>query len=176
MIQHPYWPSVYLSAHISPRARRWRNSPSVNKWCRQYTDITPDEHRAWKTRIAEDPTIRMFTVCETEKGEGVGVCGLTSINHVNQTAEFSLYIAPSHQQMGYGSQALQTLVHHGFEALNLNRIWGEVFDGNPAMEMFKQVGFKLEGRLRQSYFRDGRFIDSYLIALLRGEWCSRSAS
>jgi RimJ/RimL family protein N-acetyltransferase len=127
-------------------------------------------------RIADDRTIRMFTVVGGVKHEDVGVCGLTSIDHVNQSAEFSLYIGWEYQREGYGLDALETLVRHGFTALNLNRIWGEVFDENPAMEMFKQVGFKLEGKLRESYFRDGRFIHSHMISLLRNDWCSRSAS
>lgn len=162
---------VHLEARISKKARSWRNEPEINRWCRQYTDLTAYDHRAWLTSLREDRTLRMFTVV-SRTGTDVGVCGLTSINHVNQSAEFSLYIAPGQQGKGLGRAALETLITHGFGALNLHRIFGEVFDGNPAMALFEKIGFKREGTLRQSYFREGRFIDSHMVSILRSEWPS----
>jgi len=100
----------------------------------------------------------------------VGVCGLTSIDKHNQSAEFSLYIRPDRHRMGYGADALRLLLRHAFFDLNLNRIWGETYEGNPALAMFEKVGMKQEGRLRQTYFREGRFIDSIIVSMLRTEW------
>jgi len=100
----------------------------------------------------------------------VGVCGLTSIDWVNRRAEFSLYIASEYQGNGYGEAALRLLVEHGFNVLNLNSIWGEAFDGNPAINMFKKVGFIEEGRRRQFYFREGKYIDAILFSLMRSEY------
>jgi RimJ/RimL family protein N-acetyltransferase len=117
-----------------------------------------------------DPTIKMFGVYNLDPVSAcIGVCGFTSIDRVNQKAEFSLYIAPQFHGCGYGSAALYTLVRHGFEDMNLNRIWGETFDGNPAESIFKRIGFKKEGTLKQSYFRKGRFIDSHIYGIIRGE-------
>lgn len=105
-------------------------------------------------------------------GQGpTGVCGLTSIDRVNQRAEFSLYIAPGDQGQGVGEKALKTLCKHGFNNLNLNSIWGESYVGNPAIHMFEKIGFKPEGKRRQHYFRDGKFIDAHIFSLLRSE-CS----
>jgi RimJ/RimL family protein N-acetyltransferase len=107
------------------------------------------------------------------QGDLVGVCGLTSIDLINQRAEFSLYIGPEYQGLGYGKAALLTLITHGFRVLNLNCIWGETFNKNPAAEMFEELGFKKEGTRRDFYFRDGRFINAHLYSLLRSEWKSR---
>lgn len=143
----------------------WRNNPLIYKWCRQYEPISWEAHQAWFARIQGDPSIKMFGIYVPSL---VGVCGLTSIDWVNRRAEFSLYIGPKYQSMGYGELALRALIQHGFDRLNLNSIWGEVFAGNPAMKTFLKVGFRNEGRRKQFYFRDGKYIDAHLISIQRG--------
>lgn len=100
----------------------------------------------------------------------VGVAGLTSLDSLNQTAEFSLYIAPEYQQRGYGKAALKELVKVGFEDWNLYRIWGETFDGNPAAKMFESIGFRKEGTLRGTYYKEGRHINSHIYSITRPDY------
>ena len=177
MISSPQHDTV-LEARIPKEARNWRNDPRIRKWCRQFTDISEHAHQVWLDRIERDPTIRMFAIRQVQR-EGneqyagdVGVCGLTSINQLNQSAEFSLYIAPEYQKHSHGVRALHLLCEHGFLDLNLNRIWGEVFEGNPAIKIFESLGFQKEGTLRESYFREGKFINSHIISVLRGKFLS----
>lgn len=159
---------VSLSPDISGWAILWRNDERIRKWCRQYTLISPRGHSKWLDKIESDPTIKMFGIRNSERP--VGVCGLTSIDKQNQNAEFSLYIAPEYQRKGYGKEALELLLNHGFGDMNLNRIWGESFEGNPAMEMFTQVGLNIEGCHRAAYFRSGKFVNSYVFSILRDEF------
>lgn len=165
---------IRLTPDIPVEAREWRNDPRIWMWCRQNHLISEHDQETWLTKIANDPTIKMFGIYgdETEGGVVVpiGVCGLTSISLAHRSAEFSLYIAPGRQGAGYGNRALVALLKHGFWNLGLNRIWGDVFEGNQALEKFKTIGFKEEGILRQSYFKNGRFIDSTIISILRNEF------
>lgn len=160
--------SVYLTADIPKDARMWRNTLEVRSWCRQYTAIDENQHKKWLEKISFDPTIKMFGIAKDDIE--IGVCGLTSINHVNQSAEFSLYIAPKYQRKGLGKLAMKALLTHGFNDFNLNRIWGETFFGNPALKMFSDLGMKTEGRMRETYFRDGKWIDSFIVSILRREF------
>ncbi len=102
----------------------------------------------------------------------IGVCGLTSIDPINRRAEFSLYIDPEFQGNDLGKMSLSVLLTHGFRNLGLHLIWGEVFDGNPALQMFESLGFKKEGVRRDFYFRDGKYINAYLISMRNDEWKS----
>lgn len=160
---------VELVAEIPAKAREWRNDPAIWKWCRQNALISRAAHMRWLDRIETDPTIKMFGV-RINAAADIGVCGLTSIDRINQCAEFSLYIAPEFQRRGYAKEALKLLLDHGFKDQNLNRIWGETFDGNPALRMFIDLGMRLEGTSRQAYFRGGKFIDCHRVAILRSEW------
>jgi RimJ/RimL family protein N-acetyltransferase len=146
-----------------------RNNPAVYDWCRQWAPLHWDNHLAWYHAQAKDRSLEMFAM-EDASTNFVGVCGLTSIDHVNSRAEFSLYIDPEHHKKGLGHKALLELFKIGFFKLNLNRIWGETFDGNPALKLFKKLGMQIEGIRKEFYYRDGNYIDCYLISMSRREF------
>jgi RimJ/RimL family protein N-acetyltransferase len=151
--------------------RTWRNRPEIRKWCRQYDLISERDQELWFEWQNDDPNTHMFEVMEVPDKiyDGIGVCGLTSCDLINRRAEFSLYIAPTYQGEGLGSKALKALLLFGFNSLNLNLIWGECFDGNPALKMFEKLGFQSDGIRRDFYFRDGQYIDAHLVSIKKLE-------
>lgn len=148
----------------------WRNDPHIWYWCRQNSPIDRAVHELYWQDVETSQTERFFAINSPNISCSIGCCGLTSIDMVNSRAEFSLYIGPEHQGQAYGVKAIKTLIDYGFGFLNLNCIWGETFEGNPALKMFKKLGMTVEGTRRQFYFRDGRYIDAFLISILRSEW------
>jgi ribosomal-protein-alanine N-acetyltransferase len=157
-----------LRDNDSEKVFEWRNDPRIWKWCRQNTVLNWDNHTYWFHAMQKDPTVDMLAI--HGPSELLGVCGLTSIDRLNRRAEFSLYINPERHNRGYGSQALKTLFSHGFKNHNLNTIWGETYAGNPARKTFEKIGMHLDGTLKESYFRGGKFIDSYLYSITAQEW------
>ncbi len=154
--------------------RTWRNNHKIWQWCRQDDVISDIDQERWFERQSSDPTIRMYVITirvDTHKTQ-VGVCGFTSIDQLNRRAEFSLYIGPEHQQRGFGREALKVLLQHGFLNLGLEQIWGESFEGNPAMKIFDELGFSRDGVRRDFYFKDGHFVNAHLFSILRPEWIS----
>jgi RimJ/RimL family protein N-acetyltransferase len=112
----------------------------------------------------------MFTINDEKANPTIGVCGLTDIDYIHRKAEFSIYVAPEAQKHGHGENALRCLLDFGFKDLGLNRIWGETYEGNVGLKLYPKVGFVEEGHLRESYYKKGEFIDSYIFAILRDEW------
>lgn len=149
--------------------RSWRNNPKIYKWCRQNDLLTEAGHENWFLKHQLDPKIQMYLIKDSDDTK-LGVCGLTDIDLVNQRAEFSLYIDPTKQGRGFGRNALMLLCWHGFNSMPLKIIWGESFAGNPAIEMFKKVGFKIEGTRRDFYYRDGNHLDAILFSIKKEEF------
>lgn len=145
--------------------RAWRNDKRIWKWCRQPDLIPWRDHKAW----FDGNTEKMYAIRLCRATEIIGICGLTSIDTIARRAEFSLYIGPEHWRKGYARKALKTLFRHGFDNLNLNLIWGETFDGNPAYDLFISLGMKPEGLRREFYFKDGKYIDAHLLSIKRDE-------
>lgn len=153
-----------------------RNDPTVFEWCRQYEPLSWPEHCQWYDSLKDRDDVRMYEI--TAFGDNgamlvVGVCGLTSIDHINSRAEFSLYIGSHGRGCSYGKAALKALLRHGFDVLNLNLIWGESFDENPAMKIFKELGMQKEGSRRNFYYRNGGYIDAHLFSITRDEFHSK---
>lgn len=146
----------------------WRNDPRIYRWCRQASPVSWNHHSRYWERIDRDPNSKMYHL--DVKGQHVGVFGLTSIDWINRRAEVSLYIDPDQHLKGLGYKGAKVLMRQAFKVLNLNCIWGEAFDGSPAIGLFKKCGFKEEGRRRQFYYRDGKYVDAILFSLTRGEY------
>jgi RimJ/RimL family protein N-acetyltransferase len=149
-------------------ARGWRNSAEIIRWCRQFDLISDRAQLEWLESIHKDPSISMYSIYHD--GNFKGVCGLTSKNFRCSHAEFSLYVAPQYQKIGIGKKALKTLLCHAYLNVGLNQVWGEVFDKNPALKMFKELGFLEDGKRRDFYFKDGKLWDATMISMVFNEW------
>ena len=157
-----------LDESLMGQLRSWRNNPEIRKWCRQSDLITERDQDNWYVSLSGSGRNRMYAIT-SGSGKVVGVCGLTDIDWVASRAEFSCYVAPEHQKCGYATAALKTLFLHGFENLNLHIIWGETFEGNPALDLFIKLGMKVEGVRREFYYKGGKYIDATLISIKREE-------
>ena len=159
---------IKLTKEIAPEAFNWRNDPSIYRWTRQQGIISYSDHYSWLDKITKDPSIMMFGVLNHEK-QNIGTAGLTSIRYDHGTAEFSLLIAPEHQKKGYGKEALKLLLIYAFDNLRLQTVYGETLVGNPALKMFKDLGFQVEGTLKARYFKNGAYQDSIPVSVRKWE-------
>lgn len=72
------------------------------------------------------------------------------------------------QGKGVGTAMIRAGLDLADNWLNLTRLELEVFaDNEPAIRLYERFGFELEGTLRQHAFRNGQYIDSYVMARLR---------
>lgn len=149
--------------------RKARNDFSTWKWARQPALISERAHRDWYEWQAKDPNTKMYAI-RNQNDQFVGVCGFSGIDWLNQRGEFSIYIRAEHRSNRYATSALRTLFTHGFRDLNFHLIWGETFDGNIALEVFKKIGMQHDGLRRDFYFKDGKFLDAHLVSVKRDEW------
>lgn len=162
---------------LSPKQLEWRNCPETMVFLRQSELISEEEQKIWLEGLIGDKTRQMFGVEvqeDHERPQIVGTAGLTSITERPRLqAEWSLLIGPEHRGKGYGRSALKLLLEYGFMNLGLRRIEGEIFEGNQAsLRLAEFYGFKKEGIKRESYFKNGVWINSVMVGLLRREWDS----
>jgi len=75
----------------------------------------------------------------------IGMCGLENIEWENSRAEISLIINPKYRGKGYGIEAVDRLLHKGFNETGLRQIYGEVYDCNPAKEFWQNIIKKYNG-------------------------------
>lgn len=151
--------------------RLWRNNPDLRKYFREYREISDYMQKGWFEKINKDPNQVNFSIRDSVSKKLIGHCGLYYINWVNRTGEFGIYVGDkSFRGGGYGSDALRTLCKYGFEDLNLNRIWCEVYSNNDSLNMYRHIGFVDEGLMRENYYNEGKYWDSYILSMLKSEY------
>ena len=87
------------------------------------------------------------------------------------SADFSIYIGNDGEYIdrnGYAKEAAELLIKYGFAALNLNKVWMELyeFDKKKIDFFINEFGFHKDGCLRDNCYEDGRYYDSYIISLI----------
>jgi diamine N-acetyltransferase len=153
-----------------PRYVQWFNDPAVLEYFGPVEPMSQADEEAWYEAMLQDRSVRNFAV-EFE-GQHVGGAGFSRIDPRNASAEVGLFIGlPALWDQGLGYDVLHTMLHFGFEQMNLNRIFLRVFAGNErAVRLYEKVGFQHEGRWRQAEFRHGRYHDLLWMSVLREEW------
>jgi RimJ/RimL family protein N-acetyltransferase len=72
---------------------------------------------------------------------------------------------------GYGTEATRLMLDHAFGGLGLHRVALTVFEFNErAIRAYLRCGFVVEGRARESIWRDGRWWDEVGMSILATEW------
>jgi len=168
---------IYLTAVSKQnieQLRQWRNNPELRQFFREYREISKETQEKWfEEKVLGDPNQINFEIHDNESGKLIGHCGIFYIKWVYGTGEFGIYIGDNNfRGKGYGKSSLISLVNYGFETLSLHRIFAEVYSNNDAIKLYKKIGFKQEGILRQHVYKNGKYLDAYMIGLLKDEWSS----
>lgn len=155
--------------------RYWRNLPEYRKYFREYREISKDMQLKWyQSKVLDDSSTIMFAIRDILTNVLLGCCGLCYINWVHKNADLSLYIGWNEayiDDVGYAYEACQLLFKFGFHELGLQKIWTEIYEfDQPKYQLYQKLGFHQDGFLRNQYFYDGKWWNSYILSLLANEF------
>jgi RimJ/RimL family protein N-acetyltransferase len=160
--------------------KEWRNSEGYRKHFREYRELNSDDQLKWYERfVMNDPGTLMFGIIDLQSRELVGACGLCYINWVQRNADLSLYIGKDDiyidtEEGGYAWDAMEALFRYAFEELNLHKIWTEIYViDERKKKLFDSFGMNQDAILRDNYFYNGNFINSYIYSMLQDEFLSK---
>lgn len=151
-----------------PQLLEWRNQPEYRQFFREYRELNSDNQMFWYEKyVMNDPSTRMFAIVELSTNELIGACGLCYIDWINRNADFSIYIGKDNLYIDekYAVDAAITMEKYGFEELNLHRLWSEIYSiDEKKYTFFKKLGFKEEGRFKDTHWTHGKWVDSIYFA------------
>jgi RimJ/RimL family protein N-acetyltransferase len=158
-----------------PRFQRWLNDEEVYAGLTIYLPLSLVDEEKWfedMTKAPADEHLLAIEICQGDAWVPVGSCGFHNVDHRVRSAEVVIFIGEKpYWNQGYGTQVMRMFLRHGFDTLNLNRIYLRVFETNlRAIRSYERAGFLHEGRMRQAMYRNGRYIDVLLMSVLRQEW------
>jgi putative acetyltransferase len=124
----------------------------------------------WRKRLAE-PAEGLIALVACVNNEVVGQLGLHTLadsprrRHVGQ---IGMSVRDDWQGKGVGTALMQAAIDLADKWLNLSRLELQVYtDNEPGVRLYKKFGFVVEGTLTRFAFRDGEYVDAYMMARVR---------
>jgi RimJ/RimL family protein N-acetyltransferase len=157
-------------------ALQWLNDPEITATIKLNLGVTRRQEEAFFERIETQRDADFTWAILDESGRHIGFIGLHGINWRNRWATGGLLIGErSAWGRGYASDAVRVRTRFGFGELGLHRISGHTM--NPAMKrVYEKCGYRHEGVARGMFWRDGRWHDADLFAILSDDWVHPNSS
>ena len=166
---------VYLrpleSADINNGWLEWINDYTINQYLGGSFPVTYDALLLYY-KNSQPPEAVMFAICLKESDKYIGNARLSEINFIHRHCKYGRLIGDeNYRAKGYGSEALILLLRYGFHNIGMNRIYSAAISDNEiSLASNEKVGMKREGTLRNSQYKNGRFYDMIMLAMLRSEF------
>ena len=112
-----------------------------------------------------------LAVCLDENDKHIGNVYMTNINEINRSCVSHVLIGEKeYWGHGYAREALLLAIDYMFNERNIHRIQAKVLVSNVAsLNMHEKCGYKLEGTLREAVYKNGKYQDQYVLALVKNK-------
>ncbi|MBW0434112.1 GNAT family N-acetyltransferase [Leptospira yasudae] len=113
----------------------------------------------------------VWAICHDKDGH-LGNISLQNISFIDRNAEFAIILGnKDHQGKRVSYHAGSLLLFHGFEKLNLTKIYCGTAESNVAMQKLAlSLGMREEGRRRKHLFLNGSYEDMIEYGILLDDW------
>lgn len=151
--------------------QNWRNNRSIQPFVREYRELSKTHIKAWFDSSTLDNKFEFFLI-EDENKNPIGVTGFTYIDWVSKKADIHIALYEKGWiEYEYTPEVLNVMISYGFNHLNLNRIYAEVFEiDHKKIKLFTSNNFKLDAVLREHHYYDSRYINSHIYSILKSEY------
>ena len=112
-----------------------------------------------------------LAVCLDENDKHIGNVYMTNINEINRSCVSHVLIGEKeYWGHGYAREALLLAIDYMFNERNIHRIQANVLVSNVAsLKMHEKCGYKQEGTLREAVYKNGKYQDQYVLALVKNK-------
>jgi RimJ/RimL family protein N-acetyltransferase len=114
-----------------------------------------------------------FTIIARDSQEPIGRIFIRWIDTAADSLDITrMYIGnESYLGKGFGEEAMRLILEHCYINLHTERVTIEHISSNArASSLYKKMGFKYEGILRNAGKKNGRYMDLHLLSMLRAEY------
>ena len=151
---------------------KYANNHNVSKNLRDSFPFpyTEKDAKVWLHSVLnQHPELNFAIANEIELIGGIGLMSQPDV--YRYSAEIGYWLAEPFWDKGITTLALIAMTKYIFENFNFNRLFAGVFEGNTgSRKVLEKAGYKLEGRLRKTVYKEGSFKDQFMYSILRDEY------
>lgn len=118
------------------------------------------------------PEYIVYAICDQSNDSVLGLANLDGVNLINGHTEVGIAItAEDRRGQGIAEEALRLLIDYCFGEMRMHRVFARIIAANePSLRLFRKLGFREEGRLREHVYREGAYNDMLFFGILADEW------
>lgn len=148
---------------------KWLTDPFVAENIGLRREPSESYTKEWFENAKRGNEIWAFAICceDTHVGNVV----LDNFDGYLGTIRLSVYIGDeSFRGKGVAGKAINIALGHAFHEIKVNKVWLIVHEKNQgAFKLYKNIGFQIEGKLREAFVFQGKLIDVFYMSMLKKE-------
>ena len=150
----------------------WLNDTEIRQYLGMISPMNRLREREYLKDLYKDEKRLNLGIVLKKKDELIGGVGLHDISLTHRNTEIGIVIGnKNYWSKGYGTEALKLMMGHGFDQLNIHRIFLRVISNNArAIRAYEKAGFRMEAVFREHVYANGKFHDDYVMSILENEW------
>jgi len=155
---------------INGNYRYWLNDPEIIQYnSHGRFPVTPEKLIEYVKAVAQSNTALVLAIIDKETDTHIGNISLQSINWIDRNAEIAFLLGErSFWGKGIMETAGRMLISHGFETLNLHRIYCGTSSENMGMQkLAAKLGMTQEGIRHEALYKGNRYFDIVEYGILR---------
>ncbi len=151
----------------------WFNDESTTKFMQQhYFPNSVEKQKVFWESLQQNTNKIQLGILPHGASQIVGCVSLSQIDWINRKGEFSIIIGEqTFLSKGIAAEATYLILRHGFQSLNLHKVFLGVHAGHEkAIKSYQKSGFTVEGVLREDIYKEGKFYDTVIMSILNTEF------
>lgn len=152
--------------HLSLRYVNWLNDPDVNKYLESGGDYTLDKLEAFLKKV-EGTEIFFWAVHLKDNHMHIGNIKIDPVDEKQGRGQYGIMFGEKTEWgKGYAKEASLKIFDYCFQELKLRKIYlGVVEENTRAVELYKKMGFQIEGINKKHGLYNGHYCNSIIMAL-----------
>ncbi|MCK4252509.1 GNAT family N-acetyltransferase [candidate division WOR-3 bacterium] len=147
-----------------------RNHYSTWKYLTTIGMFSSEKQNKWFSTITESLDVNYYIILSKE-WKKIGYVRFDEIDWINRSVRVGADIHMQYRNKGYGKKVYKLILEFCFNYLNFNRAWLLVMENNEvALKLYKKIGFRTEGVMRNAIYRDGKYYGYIMMSILKEEY------
>lgn len=177
---HPFWLDNPSSIQDHQFLVELHNDPEVLKNITNPSPITFEEHMAWWLKIKDNPNEKRFILRYGQFGGAangwsvpIGFTKFYSIDRNNHNCVLGADLAKAYRGKGHAKTMWKEMLKVAFDGMDMHRVSLTTAEYNHvAQNVYQKLGFKIEGTLKESLYRNCRYHDQICMYMTKQMWIS----
>lgn len=152
--------------HLSQEYVNWLNDPEVYRYLETGGDYSIEKLEKF-LKVIESKEILFWAIHLKIGNKHIGNIKIDPINERHGVGEYGMALGDRTEwRKGYGKEASLRIIDFCFTEINLRKmVLGVIAENVSAVEMYKRLGFIVEGKYLRHAFHEGKYCDVFRMAL-----------